>query len=279
MKHYGHAGPLFVEELIKRYANLKLPTRLDAMLQAFGTPLSAQDMRVARSFAVAALAGELAIEWGILPWDEKSALIAAIEIFNHWKTTQPQSAKSKEAEQLLKAVRDFIQTYGACFSDINWVAMADGNGRIINPEPVVHERAGYWKQVGKDHRIYLFTAHGLHKPVAVLVRAKPPRFWIQSEHSSKKARLDVPKKPAPRTGTPSISIGLILKNSVEMFLSTFSQRTGEQRSPIKSGKGKDCSLYKNTHGKQQKDYGEQAVCVRCLFSICSLSIGSGNPLK
>jgi putative DNA primase/helicase len=164
-KNYGHAGTKFIAELINHYPSLDLPARLAATLQEFEKTegaLGAQDRRVARCFALAALAGELAIEWGILPWNKGRALIAAIEIFHHWKQTQPESTRSKETQQILKAVYDFIQTYGACFSDIDWVPMHDPYGRLTNAEPVIHERAGYWKDVG-GKRIYLFTAKGLDK--------------------------------------------------------------------------------------------------------------------
>ena len=68
-KHYGHAGPLFIERLIEHYTTLGLADRLAKTLQEFGVDkLSAQDARVARSFAVIGLAGELAIEWDIVPW-------------------------------------------------------------------------------------------------------------------------------------------------------------------------------------------------------------------
>jgi putative DNA primase/helicase len=164
-RNYGHAGIRFITELINRYQGLNLPVRLDSALQGFEKidgPLGAQDRRVARSFALAAVAGELAIEWGILPWNKCSALIAAMEIFHTWKQTQPQSSGSKETQQLLQAVNDFIQTYGACFSDIDWAPRYDPSGRLINAEPVIHERAGYWKDIG-GKRIYLFTSEGLAK--------------------------------------------------------------------------------------------------------------------
>ena len=35
-------------------------------------------------------------------------------------------------------------------------------GRILNAEPVIHERAGYWKEID-EKRIYLFTSKGLDK--------------------------------------------------------------------------------------------------------------------
>jgi putative DNA primase/helicase len=164
MTHYGHAGPLFVQHLIANYACLGLDVRLATILEAFGDDLNAQDARVARSFALIALAGELAIQWGILPWKPHTALIAAREIFSHWLTTQPQSVKNKEAAQLLKGVKDFIETRGADFSDADWVPQYDEQtGRLSNPEPVIRERAGYWKEEPDGKRIYCFLSEGLKR--------------------------------------------------------------------------------------------------------------------
>jgi putative DNA primase/helicase len=165
-KHYGHAGPAFIERLIKDYAGLGLNERFDSILGKFPRNLNAQDARVARSFALIALAGELAIQWKILPWEKNTAVIAAVEIFSHWLTTQPQSAKNKEAAQLLRSVKDFIETRGADFSDADWVPQIDSE-RITNPIPVIRERAGYWKEeqdeAGNDKRIYCFLAPGLKR--------------------------------------------------------------------------------------------------------------------
>ena len=78
----------------------------------------------------------------------------------HWR-----SVKNKEAAQLLKGVKDFIETRGADFSNADWIAQLDPNGRITNPIPVIHERAGYWKEEqdkdGNDKRFYCFLAAGL----------------------------------------------------------------------------------------------------------------------
>jgi putative DNA primase/helicase len=161
-KHYGHAGPLFVRQLIDKFSRLSLPAQLVDILKPFGDDLNAQEARVARSFALIALAGELAIKWGVLPWQQKAAHIAAMGIFNHWIAIQPRSKQSREHAEILKRVRDFIETYGACFSDIDWTPNYDLKGRLINPEPVIHERAGYWEESG-NKRIYLFTAKGLEK--------------------------------------------------------------------------------------------------------------------
>jgi putative DNA primase/helicase len=171
--HYGHAGTKFITELIKRYPDLNLPGRLDDALQQFEKtgPLGAQDRRVARCFALTAMAGELAIEWGILPWNKDRALIAAIEIFYHWKQTQPQSTQNKETAQILTGFSEFIETRDADFSNADWTAQTDQHGRVTNAEPVIHERAGYWKEIN-GLRVYCFNAKGFQRASSGFSRSK-----------------------------------------------------------------------------------------------------------
>lgn len=163
-KHYGCAGPSFVELLINNLgAGLSLSTRLEEVTPKFGNDLSAQEERVARAFALVGLAGELAIEWNILPWAAGEAREAAVEIFAQWRRSQPRSSKGKEYAQILEGVRNFIEVREADFSDADWAPDYDPNsGRIINPEPVIRERAGYWKEIA-GQRLYLFNAEGLKR--------------------------------------------------------------------------------------------------------------------
>jgi putative DNA primase/helicase len=162
-KYYGHAGPLFVKLLIDKLRGLTLSTKLEEMMPDFGDDLNAQEGRVARAFALVALAGELAIAWGILPWQEKDGRIAAVELFDQWQRSQLRSDKGKEYAQMLTVVRDFIEVRGADFSDAEWTPQYDPiSGRLVNPEPVIHERAGDWKEIG-GKRIYLFNTAGLKR--------------------------------------------------------------------------------------------------------------------
>src|SRR4029077_8879600 len=59
-RNYGHAGPLFVGRLIDAGPEMSPGTSLAVLLPRFGEDLSAQEQRVARAFALVALAGELA---------------------------------------------------------------------------------------------------------------------------------------------------------------------------------------------------------------------------
>ena len=205
-KHYGHAGPIFIEKLIQNYSGLGLPDRLASLLQEFGNDLSAQDRRVARSFAVAALAGELAIEWEILPWPTRSALIATVEIFKQWKKTQPQSSKSKEDARVLKNLSDFFGAYGdtRC-TDIKlrtYVDYTDPKNPVVKKcqeQPLQKgvNRAGYWDD-STGNRIYLLY------PAALVEAGKfeLPRILAALEAASAFAATGTGTEKAKRRRTP-----------------------------------------------------------------------------
>ena len=110
---YGHAGPEFVEYLINNKANLDLKQRLitTTATMTAGIKLSAQELRVLRSFALIAVAGELAIKAGILPWDSGSVQFAAKQLFDKWRAAQPHGGTSREHAQILEKISDFIERH------------------------------------------------------------------------------------------------------------------------------------------------------------------------
>jgi putative DNA primase/helicase len=110
-----------------------------------------------------ALAGEMAIKESIVPWPKGTALNAAVEIFGLWRAEQPRSPKGKEFAQIINGVREFIEVHGADFFDSEWVPEYDPNSsRIVNAEPVIRERAGYWKDTANE-RHYMFNADGIKR--------------------------------------------------------------------------------------------------------------------
>jgi putative DNA primase/helicase len=156
-KYYGHAGPLFVQRLINAGpAGVAQGSALAVLLSRFGDDLSAQEQRVARSFALVALAGELATSGKIVPWQGGDATSAALEIFNLWRAAQPRSAQGKEHAQIVERILDFIDKHGnARFCDIETPGI---DLRLL------HDQAGYWEDC-PDGRDYLFTPGGLKEAV------------------------------------------------------------------------------------------------------------------
>jgi hypothetical protein len=97
------------------------------------------------------------------PWSAKQASTAASDIFKLWRASQPSSPKGKEYAQIINGVREFIEVHGADFSDSEWLPEQDDKtSRIVNLEPVIRKRAGYWNDLGAK-RIYMFNADGVKR--------------------------------------------------------------------------------------------------------------------
>ncbi len=141
-RHYGHAGPAFIERLIREQRDLPGEVDRFSKLPCFNTdhPLHG---RAAKALVLIALAGELATEYGITGWREGEAIEAAASALQGWKELQ--GGVQTEHEQILDSVRTFIERHGdSRFSDV------DSDPKYTAK---VNERAGYWRD-HPDGRIY-----------------------------------------------------------------------------------------------------------------------------
>jgi putative DNA primase/helicase len=146
-EHYGHAGPAFLERLTKDKSDLG--RRLDQIKQLPEfSPLNAagQELRAAARFALFALAGELATEYGITPWKPSAATRAAAEGFAAWRSFR--GSGTDENQQVVAALTDFIES--------------NGDSRFSYPDRdlPVRDRAGWIKDTTSG-RIFMFTAAGM----------------------------------------------------------------------------------------------------------------------
>jgi putative DNA primase/helicase len=160
-RHYGHAGPMFVEralglgpdELKKRYREVRL--RFEAR-----TPV---EDRAANTFALLALAGELAREFDIVAWPPGAAVEAALEAWTLWRGTV--GVEADEPRRAAEMLADFLARHGdARFSEV-------GAGREVR------DRAGWWRvaKAGSPDagaREWLFTAAGLNEALRGLPRER-----------------------------------------------------------------------------------------------------------
>ncbi|WP_443701301.1 DUF927 domain-containing protein, partial [Pseudomonas sp.] len=146
--HHGHIGSAFVEKLL---ASDDRPGLLKdfAGIRASFVEDNAQAGRVADRFAVIALAGEMAIAYGLLPWTPGNALADCQLLYGEWLSRV--GSGNAEDRQILAGILDFIDKHGSSrFSDVN----------DQTPDTKVFNRAGYWKLSG-GKQLYLFNKSAL----------------------------------------------------------------------------------------------------------------------
>ena len=149
--HHGHAGRAFLEKLTRDPRNFcELLERFKAVDSFSADSGEGQDKRAAGRFALLALAGELATEYGITAWPEGAATESAAEGFKAWRSTRGRG--NDERRQILERVSGFIERHGdSRFSDMN-----------KTNDLQVRDRAGWWRDDGCG-RVYLFNSEGLRE--------------------------------------------------------------------------------------------------------------------
>lgn len=151
--HHGHAGRSFLEKLTRDgrdFCALLETIKGLPMFSADGG--EGQDKRAAGRFALLALAGEVATEYGITGWPEGEAINAATECFKVWQSVRGKG--NDERRQILEKVSGFIERHGSGrFSDADAAS-----------DTPVRDRAGWWKDAGEG-REYLFTSDGMREAV------------------------------------------------------------------------------------------------------------------
>lgn len=152
-ENHGHAGREFLQKLTRDKRDFSGQLERIKRLPGFSVKGNeGQEKRAAARFALAALAGELATEYGVTGWPKDTAINAAVEGFKAWRGARGGQGNN-ERRQILEQVSDFIERHGdSRFSGADDTPHA----------PIIRDRAGWWRDIdGKRH--YLFTASGLHE--------------------------------------------------------------------------------------------------------------------
>lgn len=150
--HHGHAGRAFLEKLTHDPQDFcAMLERIKGLDEFSADGGEGQDKRAAGRFAMLALAGELATEYGVTGWPEGEGIKAAAEGFKAWRSLRGKG--NSENRQILDRVSAFIDRNGdGRFSNAN----DDGGIQIC-------DRAGWWRDTTEDGREYLFTAYGMRE--------------------------------------------------------------------------------------------------------------------
>lgn len=151
--HHGHAGRAFLEKLTRDKRDFcEYLERFKALPGLSADDGEGQIKRAAGRFALLALAGELATEFGVTGWPEGAAIEAAVIGLQAWRSTRGRG--NDERRQILEQVAAFIERHGdSRFSD----ADATNDTMRIN-------RAGWWRDADGG-RVYLFNAEGMREAV------------------------------------------------------------------------------------------------------------------
>ncbi len=128
---YGTAGRAWLAWLAEHLAAPWADTlrRMADSLQ----PENGQEARAAEAFALVAMAGEKAIEAGILPWEPGEAVAAVREMWERWREQRGQGPA--ELRQVVEALSGFIARYEDRFENLD----------MEHPGRPIHDRAGYIK--------------------------------------------------------------------------------------------------------------------------------------
>ena len=157
--NYGIAGRVFIKKLIEDNDSLPELYASTYELPAFSTS-DGIESRAAGMFALFALAGEKATEYGLTGWEKGDALNAAVEAFNVWRKFRGEG--QTEVRQLLQLIRNFIDSHGdsrfSCFEENKRSYDQDYNEQ----NSMIRNRAGYWKDTIKG-RVYMFNSGALQE--------------------------------------------------------------------------------------------------------------------
>ena len=149
--HFGHAGRAFLRKLTHDNRDFsEYLERIKALENFRAKDGEGQDKRAAARFALLALAGEIAIEYGITAWPEGAAVEAATIGFALWLGNR--GTGNDERRKIVEQLIAFLDSHG------------DSRFSCISKDDVitVRDRAGWWKLDGTS-RVYLFTVAGLRE--------------------------------------------------------------------------------------------------------------------
>ncbi len=134
---YGTAGTAFVENLERDIAATGVAEFRDAAqkrVSEFSAAFNAKTPTTARvltAFGIVALAGELATQYGVLPWAPGDATRIASQIFNAWKGAA--NTLEDRAERFVDSVQDDARRCSNAYRHYNESGIEKNDGARVTP--------------------------------------------------------------------------------------------------------------------------------------------------
>jgi putative DNA primase/helicase len=152
-EHYGLAGPAFLERLTRDETDFaQRLSKIKEMPEFSPLNASGQEQRAATRFATFALAGELATEYRLVPWESGAATRAAAECFAMWRNFRGRG--TDERQQIVSQLIGFIESHG------------DSRFSYASQSLLVHDRAGWIMDSDDEGRVFMFTAAGMNSALS-----------------------------------------------------------------------------------------------------------------
>jgi uncharacterized protein (DUF927 family) len=141
---YGVAGPEFVRRVVAEAITGKdITASVNAFIESLGfNETHGQSYRGALKFGLVATGGELAIQFGVLPWKRGLAAEAAKYMFELWRARRG-TAGSYELLQALEKIQAFFETAGTSRFERVSVMGQGGLYKTLADDRLVSRRAGY----------------------------------------------------------------------------------------------------------------------------------------
>lgn len=172
--HYGIAGPEFVARLIGSIDNTAKSIKQGIeRFAAANLPAEAtgQVARACQRFGLIAMAGEIAIHLGVLPWKRGEAVEAAKTVFAGWLEARG-GAGAAEDRTAIEQVAEFISAHG----NSRFQPMAADTA-------IIHNRAGFKRDTGLGTVEYLIPASTWRNEVCAGLNAKTvAKLLIEKGH-------------------------------------------------------------------------------------------------
>lgn len=194
-RYYGTAGRIFIKYLVEH-----LNEDYEAMHQAILDRMPAtrgQEARAARQFALIGLAGELASKIGITGWPAGMATQIAIAAFSKWQSSR--GSVDAETTKILESVRDYLLRY----QDSRFSTRPGTSGYTLEPEKMIHTRAGYTETTEDNRTIFLMFPDALREATrgydlsTVLTELERNEWLIKSKSGKKRRQIKVDGNNTP----------------------------------------------------------------------------------
>lgn len=150
-KYHGVAGIEYLTKLVAETRSINELAEQYTVALINGESLSSQESRAAKRFALVALAGELATEYGVTGWKHGDACQGVKACFDQWR--KGFGGGDTEDRQIKEAIQTYVEMYG----DARFTKTTD-DIRLHGM------RSGYWKD-GIHGREWLFSKSGLIEAV------------------------------------------------------------------------------------------------------------------